>query len=61
MYCGIPRSVVLEFVEACTTSQLCRPQQVSAPLKPVLALGLVSRLQVFIASCFALSYVQLHL
>ena len=51
MYCGIPRSVVLEFVKACTTCQLRRPQRVSAPLKPILALGFMSRLQVFIVRC----------
>ena len=51
MYCGLPQSVVLEFVKACTTCQLCRPQRVSAPLKPILALGFMSQLQVFIVSC----------
>ena len=46
MYCGIPRSVVLEFVKACTTCQLRRPQHITAPLKPILALGFMSQLQV---------------
>ena len=46
MYCGIPRSVVLEFGKACTTCQLRRPQHITAPLKPILALGFMCRLQV---------------
>ena len=51
MYCGIPQCVVQEFVKACTTFQLHRPQHVSAPLKPILALGFMSRLHVFMVSC----------
>ena len=54
MYCGLPQSVVLEFAKARTTCQLRRPQRVLAPLKLILALGFMSRLQVFIVSCYCI-------
>ena len=50
MYHGIPRSVVEEFVRLCPTCQLRKPQQATAPLKPILASGFMSRLQVFLYS-----------
>ena len=47
---------LLEFVTACTTCQLRRPQRVSAPLNKILALGFMSRFQVF-AYCIEFSYI----
>ena len=46
MYYGVPRSVVVKFTMMCPTCQLRQPQQTRAPLKPIIANGFMSRLQV---------------
>jgi hypothetical protein len=43
MYYGIPWSVVIKFTTMC---RLWQPQQSQAPLKPIIAKGFMSRLQV---------------
>ena len=52
IYYGILRSVVLKFTSMCTTCQLRQPQAVKAPLKPIIAHGFLSRLQVRTCSTF---------
>ena len=46
MYYGIPRTVVEKYVSLCAGCQLKKPQVTSAPLKPIIAKGFFSRLQV---------------
>ena len=45
-YRYVPRSVVQKYVSLCPTCQLKKPQSVKAPLKPIIANGFLSRLQV---------------
>ena len=46
MYYGVPRSAVIKFTSLCASFQLRQPQISRAPLKPIIAKGFLSRLQV---------------
>ena len=46
IYSHIPRSVVNQYLKLCATCNLRKPQATQAPLKPILASGVFSRVQV---------------
>ena len=46
LYSYLPRSVVEKYVSLCSTCSLRKPQATKPPLRPIVANGLFSRVQV---------------
>ena len=59
-YRYLPRNVVNEYVKLCSACNLRKPQATKPPLKPIIANGFFSRLQVSLSLTLDYTYMYMH-